>query len=42
MRFAGLAVGGTHERNAHAAFAEVSEDAAMKNLVVRMGHYDEE
>jgi hypothetical protein len=42
MRFAGAAIGGADKRHADAAFAQVSEDAAVKNLIVWMGQYDEE
>jgi hypothetical protein len=42
MRPSGLTVGGTDQRHAYAAFAEVSEDAAMKDLVIGMGQDDQE
>ena len=40
MRLAGFAVGGTGERHADPTFAQVREDAAVEDLVVRMGQYD--
>ena len=42
MRFAGFAVGGAGERDAHPAFAEVREHAAVEDLVVGMREDDEE
>ena len=42
MRFADLTVGGTGERYAHPTFAQVREDAAVEDLVVGMGQYDQE
>ena len=42
MRFAGFAVRGTDERDAHPTFAEVREHAAVEDLVVRMGQDDQE
>ena len=42
MRFAGLAVGRAHERHAHAAFAQVSEDSTVKDFVVGMGEDDQQ
>ena len=42
MRFAGFTVGGTGERHAHPTFAEVREDAAVEDLVVRMGQNDQQ
>jgi hypothetical protein len=42
VRFAGFTVGGTGERHAHPTFTEVREDAAVEDLVVRMGQYDQE
>ena len=42
MRLAGFAVGGTGERNAHTAFAEVREHAAVKDLVVGMRQHDQQ
>ena len=41
MWFASFTVGGTDERHAHPAFAEVGEDAAVEDLVVWMGQDDE-
>ena len=42
MRFAGFTVGGAGERHAHPTFAEVREHAAVEDLVVGMGQYDQE
>lgn len=42
MRLARFTIGGTGERHAHPTFAEVREHAAVKDLVVGMGQYDQE
>jgi hypothetical protein len=42
MRFASFTVGGTGECHAHPTFAQVREDAAVEDLVTRMGQYDQQ
>ena len=41
MRCAGLAIGRAGERHAHPSVAEVRENAAMEDLVVRVGQDDQ-
>jgi hypothetical protein len=42
MWFSGFAVGGTGKRDTHTPFAEMCEDAAMKDLIVGVRQNEEE
>jgi hypothetical protein len=41
VRFASLTIGGADERDARPSIGEVRQDAAMQDLVIRMGEDDQ-